>query len=62
MISFPEKQYIISKCLVALYNKARNDSDNIENRDEKVFQGIALTQLVEYIEETNQLTRFLFLD
>lgn len=41
-------------CLVALYNKARNDSesDNTENKDEKVFQGIALAQLVEYIEET----------
>ena len=41
-----------SKCLVALYNRARNDEGDAENRDKMVFQGIALARLVEYIEET----------
>ena len=40
------------KCWFELYNKARNDSDNTEKRDEDIFQGIALAHLVEYIEET----------
>ena len=40
-----------SKCLVALYNKAQRSCDNSENRSEKVFQGIALAQLVAYIED-----------
>ena len=37
-----------SKCLVALYNKAQRSCDN---RSEKVFQGIALAQLIAYIED-----------
>lgn len=40
-----------SKCLVALYNKAQRSCDYSENRDEKVIQGIALAQLVAYIED-----------
>lgn len=41
-----------SKCLVALYNKAQRASDSDESGSEKVIQGIALAQLVAYIEET----------
>ena len=40
-----------SKCLVELYNKTRV-FEVVQSRDEKVFQAIALAQLVEYIEET----------
>ena len=41
-----------SKCLVALHNRAPNDEGDAENRDQMVFQGIALAHLVVYIEET----------
>ena len=40
-----------SKCLVALYNRAQRSCDNSENRDEKVIHGIALAQLIAYIED-----------
>ena len=39
------------KCLVALYNKAERASSSTENTHNKISQGIALAQLVEYIEE-----------
>lgn len=41
-----------SNCLVTLYNKAQRFSENTEGGEEKLLQGIALAQLVAYIEET----------
>ena len=41
-----------SNCLVTLNNKAQRFSENTEGGDEKLLQGIALAQLVAYIEET----------
>lgn len=41
-----------SNCLVTLYNKAQRFSENTEGGEEKLHQGIALAQLVAYIEET----------
>jgi len=40
-----------AKCLVALYNKAERSKQSTVNGNEKRIQGIALAQLVPYIEE-----------
>lgn len=40
-----------AKCLVALYNKAERLYENTEESDERVIQGIALAQLIAYIED-----------
>ena len=45
-----------ASCLVALYNKARSSSDTNDNQDSKVLKGIALAQLIEYIEGTRAET------
>ena len=41
-----------ANCLVALYNKAERSKQSTSNGNEKRIQGIALAQLVAYIEET----------
>ena len=41
-----------AKCLVLLYNKAERLNQNPASIDEKVIQGMALAQLVAYLEET----------
>ena len=41
-----------SNFLVTLYNKAQRFSESTEGGEEKLHQGIALAQLVAYIEET----------
>ena len=46
-----------AKCLVALYNKAERSKQSTINGNEKRFQGIALAQLVAYIEETRTETK-----
>ena len=46
-----------AKCLVALYNKAERSRQSTINRNEKRIQGIALAQLVAYIEETRAETK-----
>ena len=46
-----------AKCLVALYNKAERSKQSTINGNEKRIQGIALAQLVAYLEETRAETR-----
>ena len=46
-----------AKCLVALYNKADRSKQSKINGNEKRTQGIALAQLVAYIEETRAETK-----
>jgi len=46
-----------AKCLVALYNKAERSKQSTINGNEKRIQGIALAQLVAYIEETRSDTK-----
>ena len=41
-----------AKCLVSLYNKAERTKESAMDKDEKRIHGIALAQLVAYIEET----------
>ena len=45
-----------AKCLVLLYNKAERLNQNPASSDEKVIQGMALAQLVAYLEETRAET------
>ena len=45
-----------AKCLVLLYNKAQRLNQNPASSDEKVIQGMALAQLVAYLEETRAET------
>ena len=43
-----------SSCLVSLYNKAiRNRTESSGDKTDKMFQGIALAELLSYIEETH---------
>ena len=46
-----------AKCLVALYNKAERSKQSTINGNEKRIQGIALAQLVAFIEETRSDTK-----
>ena len=46
-----------AKCLVALYNRAERSKQSTINGNEKRIQGIALAQLVAYIEETRAKTK-----
>ena len=45
-----------AKCLVLVYNKAERLNQNPASSDEKVIQGMALAQLVAYLEETRAET------
>ena len=46
-----------AKCLAELYNKAERSKQSTINGHEKRIQGIALTQVVAYIEETRVATK-----
>ena len=46
-----------AKCLVELYNKAERSKQSTTNGNEKRIQGIALAQVVAYMEETRSETK-----